>query len=105
MVGRGVEVLIAFARGVRECGQQLARRILVGVDAARTRQQIEAEIALATERVSVVIDVVVGRIGLILLLAEQPPDKTLCRTIIAWLLPPAPALQFPSAPPAPYPLP
>jgi hypothetical protein len=53
MVGRGVEVLIAFAGGVRECGQQLLRRLLVGIDAARTRQQIKAEIAFATERISI----------------------------------------------------
>src|SRR5262249_15629156 len=97
MIGRCIEVPVAFSGIVRKRRQQFVRRDLIGGDPVGARQKIEAEIAVAAKRVGVVVDALFLGIRFALVLGKQRPDQAVSSGIVRRLLGPAENLEFAEA--------
>src|SRR5262245_6129550 len=94
MVGGGVEVFVSLPAIVGEIGEQLMGESLVGVHTSGIGQQVEAEIAVAAERIGVVVDALGACIRLAFVFGQHRPNQTVGRGIISWLFYPADHLDF-----------
>jgi hypothetical protein len=94
VVGGHVEVFVLFAGIVRKCSQQRTGDCFVPIDPVRVRYQIQAEIAVAAERICVVVDAPQGRVRLVLLLGEHRPDETMTVGVASRLFHPAENLDL-----------